>query len=118
MTVTASGPTTPTTAPVAGVTLTVDGVDITVPKGTLVIRAAEPVIVDTGFDAADLNICENLYAQGASAVQPPAFSYSQYAAVVTGDAGGSGVTAVITPSWSAASAALPLPRSRWRALPA
>jgi NADH-quinone oxidoreductase subunit G len=39
MTVTASGATSPATTD--GVTLSVDGVDITVPKGTLVIRAAE-----------------------------------------------------------------------------
>jgi NADH-quinone oxidoreductase subunit G len=39
MTVTASGASSPATTD--GVTLTVDGIDITVPKGTLVIRAAE-----------------------------------------------------------------------------
>ncbi len=41
MTVTSSGPSTPTTAPVDGVTVNVDGVDVVVPKGTLIIRAAE-----------------------------------------------------------------------------
>ncbi|MBI1377021.1 MAG: NADH-quinone oxidoreductase subunit G [Frankiales bacterium] len=41
MTVTTSGPQTPATAPSDGVTLSVDGIEITVPKGTLVIRAAE-----------------------------------------------------------------------------
>jgi NADH-quinone oxidoreductase subunit G len=43
MTVTTSGPQTPATAPVDGVTMSVDGVDVTVPKGTLVIRAAEQI---------------------------------------------------------------------------
>ncbi len=41
MTVTSSGPSTPATAPVDGVTVNVDGVDVVVPKGTLIIRAAE-----------------------------------------------------------------------------
>jgi NADH-quinone oxidoreductase subunit G len=41
MTVTSSGPQTPATAPAAGVVVSIDGVDMTVPKGTLVIRAAE-----------------------------------------------------------------------------
>ena len=41
MTVTTSGPPTPATAPTNLVTLSVDGIEITVPKGTLVIRAAE-----------------------------------------------------------------------------
>jgi NADH-quinone oxidoreductase subunit G len=41
MTITSSGPQTPVTVPVDGITMSVDGVDITVPKGTLVIRAAE-----------------------------------------------------------------------------
>ncbi len=41
MTVTSSSPSTPATQPADGVTMSVDGVEITVPKGTLVIRAAE-----------------------------------------------------------------------------
>jgi len=41
MTVTSSGPQAPVAVPTDGVTMSVDGVDITVPKGTLVIRAAE-----------------------------------------------------------------------------
>jgi NADH-quinone oxidoreductase subunit G len=42
MTVTTPGPSTPATSPVVdGVSISVDGVDLTVPKGTLVIRAAE-----------------------------------------------------------------------------
>ena len=41
MTITSSGPDAPATAPVGGVTITVDGIDLVVPKGTLVIRAAE-----------------------------------------------------------------------------
>ncbi|HET7901148.1 MAG TPA: NADH-quinone oxidoreductase subunit G, partial [Candidatus Nanopelagicales bacterium] len=41
MTITSSGPATPATAPVDGVTVNVDGVDVVVPKGTLIIRAAE-----------------------------------------------------------------------------
>ena len=41
MTVTSSGPSAPITVPTDGISLTVDGVDIVVPKGTLVIRAAE-----------------------------------------------------------------------------
>jgi NADH-quinone oxidoreductase subunit G len=41
MTVTSSGPQTPATAPADGVAVSIDGVDMTVPKGTLVIRAAE-----------------------------------------------------------------------------
>ena len=40
MTVTASGAQSPATTP-TGITLSVDGVEITVPKGTLVIRVAE-----------------------------------------------------------------------------
>jgi NADH-quinone oxidoreductase subunit G len=40
MTVTSSGPTTPA-VPVDGVSVNVDGVDVVVPKGTLIIRAAE-----------------------------------------------------------------------------
>ncbi len=41
MTVTSSGPSAPITVATDGISLTVDGVDIVVPKGTLVIRAAE-----------------------------------------------------------------------------
>ncbi|HSN06816.1 MAG TPA: NADH-quinone oxidoreductase subunit G, partial [Candidatus Angelobacter sp.] len=41
MTVTSSGPSTPATVPADGVTMSVDGIEVTVPKGTLVIRAAE-----------------------------------------------------------------------------
>ncbi len=41
MTITSSGNPTPTTTVTDGISLSVDGVDITVPKGTLVIRAAE-----------------------------------------------------------------------------
>jgi len=41
MTVTSSGPNAPATTPTDGVTITVDGIDVVVPKGTLVIRAAE-----------------------------------------------------------------------------
>ncbi len=41
MTVTSSGPNAPATTPADGVTITVDGIDVVVPKGTLVIRAAE-----------------------------------------------------------------------------
>jgi NADH-quinone oxidoreductase subunit G len=41
MTVTSSGTNVPATAPADGVTVSIDGVDVTVPKGTLVIRAAE-----------------------------------------------------------------------------
>ncbi len=41
MTVTSSGPSSPATQTVDGITMSVDGVDVTVPKGTLVIRAAE-----------------------------------------------------------------------------
>ncbi|MGD9955996.1 MAG: NADH-quinone oxidoreductase subunit G [Candidatus Nanopelagicales bacterium] len=41
MTVTSSGSDAPATTPVDGVTITVDGIDVVVPKGTLVIRAAE-----------------------------------------------------------------------------
>jgi NADH-quinone oxidoreductase subunit G len=41
MTVTSSGSASPTSVPVDGITVSVDGVDLVVPKGTLVIRAAE-----------------------------------------------------------------------------
>jgi len=41
MTVTTPGSQTPAAPPVDGVTVTVDGVDVVVPKGTLIIRAAE-----------------------------------------------------------------------------
>ena len=43
MTVTASGPQTPAIPVTDGVTMSVDGIEITVPKGTLVIRAAEQI---------------------------------------------------------------------------
>jgi uncharacterized repeat protein (TIGR01451 family) len=38
-----------------------------------------------GYDAANLNICENLYAAGTGAVVPPYFTYNHAASVVTGD---------------------------------
>ena len=41
MTVTTPGSETPAAPPVDGVTVSVDGVDVVVPKGTLIIRAAE-----------------------------------------------------------------------------
>ncbi|HET7900505.1 MAG TPA: 2Fe-2S iron-sulfur cluster-binding protein, partial [Candidatus Nanopelagicales bacterium] len=41
MTITSPGPSSPATTAVDGITMSVDGVDVTVPKGTLVIRAAE-----------------------------------------------------------------------------
>ena len=43
MTVTASGPQTPAIPVTDGITMSVDGIEITVPKGTLVIRAAEQI---------------------------------------------------------------------------
>ncbi|MGZ4716861.1 MAG: Calx-beta domain-containing protein, partial [Acidimicrobiales bacterium] len=51
-----------------------------------------------GFDAADLNLCENLYAQGAGAVRAATFSYDHTNAVVAGDgcgvASGSAISGV------------------------
>jgi NADH-quinone oxidoreductase subunit G len=41
MTVTSSGTNVPAAAPADGVTVSIDGIDVVVPKGTLVIRAAE-----------------------------------------------------------------------------
>jgi NADH-quinone oxidoreductase subunit G len=41
MTVTTSGPATPATAPADGVNVSIDGIEINVPKGSLVIRVAE-----------------------------------------------------------------------------
>ena len=41
MTVTSTGQPTPAAVPTDGITVSVDGVEVTVPKGTLVIRAAE-----------------------------------------------------------------------------
>ncbi len=38
-----------------------------------------------GYDGANLNICENLYAAGASAVAPPRLAYSHSAKVVSGE---------------------------------
>jgi glucose/arabinose dehydrogenase len=39
----------------------------------------------SGYDATNLQICENLYAAGSGAVQPPYFSYTHGAEVGTGD---------------------------------
>jgi uncharacterized repeat protein (TIGR01451 family) len=39
----------------------------------------------SGYDAANLNICENLYAAGTGAVVSPYFTYNHAASVVTGD---------------------------------
>jgi glucose/arabinose dehydrogenase len=40
---------------------------------------------EPGFDSTNLNICENLYADGASAVAAPVFSYRHDSTVVPGD---------------------------------
>nr|MDP9491685.1 PQQ-dependent sugar dehydrogenase [Actinomycetota bacterium] len=39
----------------------------------------------SGYDAANLSICENLYAAGSNAVVPPHYTYSHSASVVSGD---------------------------------
>ena len=48
-----------------------------------------------GYDGANLNICENLYAAGAGAVNPPYYTYAHGAKVVPGEScptGGSSTT--------------------------
>src|SRR5438445_244618 len=48
-----------------------------------------------GYDGANLNICENLYAAGAGAVNPPYYTYAHSARVVPGEScpnGGSSIT--------------------------
>jgi glucose/arabinose dehydrogenase/PKD repeat protein len=57
------------------------------------------------YDAADLNICENLYAAGAGAVREPFFTYNHSADVLAGDgcdkAAGSAMTGIaIAPATS------------------
>jgi uncharacterized repeat protein (TIGR01451 family) len=39
----------------------------------------------SGYDSANLNICENLYAQGTGAVVPPYYAYNHSAQVVAGE---------------------------------
>jgi glucose/arabinose dehydrogenase/Ca2+-binding RTX toxin-like protein len=39
----------------------------------------------SGYDGANLNICENLYAAGPGAIQPPFYSYNHSARVVPGE---------------------------------
>ncbi|MGH3045349.1 MAG: PQQ-dependent sugar dehydrogenase, partial [Gaiellaceae bacterium] len=51
----------------------------------------------SGYDGANLNVCENLYGQGAGAVTGPYFTYNHGSQVVAGDAcptGSSSVSAV------------------------
>ena len=48
----------------------------------------------SGFDAADLNLCENLYAQGAGAITAPFFPYSHSDRVVTGETCPSGSSSI------------------------
>ena len=47
-----------------------------------------------GYDSANLNICENLYAAGASAVNAPYYSYDHAAHVVSGETCGTGSSSV------------------------
>jgi hypothetical protein len=39
----------------------------------------------SGYDTANLNLCENLYSQGAGAITPPVFAWSHSAKVVPGE---------------------------------
>ena len=71
------------TAPTAGVTnlgwpCYEGGMSTAVPPVPLSLR-------QSGYDAANLSICENLYNAGTSAVQPPLYAWNHSARVVSGE---------------------------------
>jgi glucose/arabinose dehydrogenase len=50
----------------------------------------------SGYDALDLSLCENLYAAGSGAVQPPYYIYNHAAHVVAGDPCSNGTSSSIS----------------------